>query len=209
MNYIKRIYSDSKELTDKYIIIGLISAILIVVNYIAWGYTLTDSWFWQDFIVFDLPNVLLVSYFIYIKTTKGKQHFNMLNKIVSVIFIIASILRILSLADLYSHVSSISFWMCFSIFESLLPILFYVYWIAVFFLSDRTKNKIFKGNFNNNICGWLIAINIIVFVIRCCFICTNISDYGVIDVSNNILLAIIQIMQIRYVALYRNFKEGK
>ena len=209
MNYIKRIYNDSKELTDKYIIIGLISAVLIIVNYIAWGYTLTDLWLWQDFIVFDLPNILLVSYFIYIKTTKGKQHFNMLNKIISVIFIIMSVLRVLALADLYSYVSSISFWTCFSILESLLPILFYVYWIVVFFLKDRTKNKIFKGNFNNSICGWLITINIIFFVVRFCFICTNISEYGVIEVLNNILLAIIQIMQIRYVALYRNFKEGK
>ena len=207
MKFIKKIYNDSKELTDKYIILTVISILLTLLTKSSFESRITDL------LTVGLP----MAYFIYIKTNNGKRNFYILNKVVSVI------LMLLCAYNIFTFVSVIvpnifegrikSLVSILSVISFVLSILFYLYWIAVFFLNPEQRKKIFKDKFNSNkICKTLIIAEIVVVVLH---LITVVVVYDVTLVNiiriifNNLLNLLLSIMQVRYVALYQEFKERK
>lgn len=203
MKNIKKIYNDSKELVNQYIKVAIICAVLIVFHYS-----------YLDSIIKNLlPIAVPLAYFIYIKTDNGKRNFNTASKAVSIIYIVLSIFQLIAVINKIKYGTG-SILGVLGLVDYALPLLFYLYWIAVFFLKDDKSKKIFKGKFNSNmICKVLIITNIVMALISLLLFYNFMESFKVMNIimltAISLLQLLLRIMQIRYVALYQEFKERK
>jgi len=208
VEYIKKVFNDSKELVKVYIIFAIIDIMITIWN----NYNFYGSI--QDISQLVL-GILPIVYFIYIQTNSGKRNFKIANIVAAVVLMLDFVYYSYQLFTIYIPylLEKVNLHSFTSTLSLLVAMAFDLYFVSVFILKDQYKIKIYKKRtINETICnglilGYMIA-SISSFAYYCIILQTITLDLVKYFISLVIYL-VLCILRTRYVYLYQKFKERR
>ncbi len=191
-------YDDGRKLTN--VIIGLIVLIIILSQSFAIKNNLSMMDILSNVVNHNTIYLLMLMYFLALKTSMGKKYFNYINCLVVLIYFIMAITSLLSVF----HVFSLN-----SILALALNFLLFIYVFHVFFKDTRVWDdfKLYKSPFNELSNDWYFSTIVVISVV---LLAVNLILTTTLDGTFLAILdAFYIVMFARYVNLYETYLEDK
>lgn len=182
------------------VMIGLIFLIIILSQSFAVNHNLSTNDIFRSLLNHNSFYLIILVYFIFLKTKFGKKYFNFLNLFLILLYTITSVTSLLTIFQSFSLISLLSF----SLHIILLVYMFHTFLMDTRIWKDfKLEQSPFNDVLNDNYFYSIVILSII-------FLTVNLIEASTFDSAILAILdCVYSILISRYIYLYREYLKNK